>query len=128
MDEFEKIIKEDVYLFDKKFKEVLSTNTSILYKITNYIRKNSGKRIRPICCLIASGLVNNITEKTFRGAILIELLHTATLIHDSGYLTIKTDVGSAGVIISPVVSPWALPLAGGGKLRRRLACSFGGCP
>lgn len=82
MDEFEKIIKEDVYLFDKKFKEVLSTNTSILYKITNYIRKNSGKRIRPICCLIASGLVNNITEKTFRGAILIELLHTATLIHD----------------------------------------------
>ena len=82
MIEFVKIIKEDVNLFDKKFKKTLSTKATLLHKVTNYLRKTSGKKIRPTCSIIASGLMNNITEKTYRGAILIELLHTATLIHD----------------------------------------------
>jgi len=79
---FEKIIKKDINFFDKEFQNILSTKASLLYKVTKYVSHSSGKRIRPICTIIASGIVNNITEQTYRAAILIELLHTATLIHD----------------------------------------------
>ena len=82
MKEFEKIIKEDINLFDKKFKNILSSKATLLYKVNSYLIKQRGKRIRPICTIIASGLANNITSQTFRAAVLIELLHTATLIHD----------------------------------------------
>jgi len=80
--EFEKIIKEDINLFDKKFKNILSSKATLLYKVNSYLIKQRGKRIRPICTIIASGLANNITSQTSRAAVLIELLHTATLIHD----------------------------------------------
>jgi len=79
---FQNIVKEDIQLFDKKFKDSLSTKAELLYKVTSYLRKNSGKKIRPLCAIIASGLINNITDKTYRSAILIELIHTATLVHD----------------------------------------------
>lgn len=82
MKNFLKIIKEEVRFFDDKFKEHLSTNTSLLHKISTYLRKKPGKKIRPICVILSAGLLNNITDQTYRGAILIELLHTATLIHD----------------------------------------------
>ena len=82
MVKFQHIIKDEISLFDKRFKNVLSTKASLLYKVTNYIRKNSGKKIRPICTILGSGLVNSVTEKTYRAAILIELLHTETLVHD----------------------------------------------
>ena len=82
MNKFEKIIKKDIDSFDKEFRKVLSTKASLLYKVTKYISQSSGKRIRPICVIIASGLVSGITKKTHRSATLIELLHTATLIHD----------------------------------------------
>ena len=82
MIEFQKILKEEIGLFDKKFKKTLSTKGRLLYKVTTYLRKNSGKKIRPICAIISSGLIGNITDKTYRSSILIELLHTATLVHD----------------------------------------------
>ena len=82
MNAFKNTIQSEVDLFDKKFKNILSPKSKLLYKITNYITSRSGKQIRPICCIIAAGLGGGVTEKTFRGAILIELLHTATLIHD----------------------------------------------
>ena len=82
MIEFQNILKKEIKLFDKEFKDTLSTKSELLYKVTSYLRKNSGKKIRPICSIIASGLANNITEKTYRSAVLIELIHTATLVHD----------------------------------------------
>ena len=82
MIKFQQILKKEIELFDKKFKNILSTKGGLLYKVTTYLRKNSGKKIRPICAIISSGLIDNITEKTYRSSILIELLHTATLIHD----------------------------------------------
>jgi len=69
--EFQKILKEEIELFDKKFKNILSTNGGLLYKVTTYLRKSSGKKIRPICAIISSGLIGNITEKTYRSSILI---------------------------------------------------------
>jgi len=81
MDFFKKIEKE-ILVFDKKFKNALSTKAKLLHKVATYLAQNPGKKIRPICTIISAGLLNDITEKTYRGAILIELLHTATLIHD----------------------------------------------
>ena len=82
MTNFLKIIKEEVRFFDKKFKNALSTKANLLHRVSTYVTNNPGKKIRPICVILSSGLFNNITSKTYRGAILIELLHTATLIHD----------------------------------------------
>ena len=79
---FFKKIEKEIGVFDKKFKNSLSTKAKLLHKVTNYLGQNPGKKIRPICTIISAGLVNHITDKTYRGAILIELLHTATLIHD----------------------------------------------
>tara|TARA_Y100000994_G_C15648575_1_gene424394 strand:+ start:293 stop:1258 length:966 start_codon:yes stop_codon:yes gene_type:complete len=82
VNKFEKIIQEEIKLFDTKFKQTLSSKASLLYKITKHVSRSSGKKIRPICTILSSGLSVNISEKTYRSAILIELLHTATLIHD----------------------------------------------
>ena len=77
-----KPIQKEIQIFDKRYKEVLSTDVQLLLKISNYILKNSGKRIRPILLLLVSKLLGEINDKTYSSCMLIELLHTATLIHD----------------------------------------------
>ena len=77
-----KPIQKELETFDKRYKEALSTDVKLLLKISNYILKNTGKRIRPILLLLVSKLLGEINEKTYSSCILIELLHTATLIHD----------------------------------------------
>ena len=79
---FIKEIQQEIGIFDSKLKDSLSKKASLLHIITNYITQNSGKKIRPICVILCAGLVNNLNDKTYRGAVLVELLHTATLIHD----------------------------------------------
>ena len=60
----------------------MATKTPLLDKITNYIVKRKGKQIRPMFVFLCAKLFGEINESTFRGASLIELLHTATLVHD----------------------------------------------
>ena len=79
---FLKYIETELSIFDTRFKSNLSTKANLLHKITSYLSQKSGKKIRPICTILAAGLCGEIHEKTYRGAVLIELLHTATLIHD----------------------------------------------
>jgi octaprenyl-diphosphate synthase len=69
-------------LFENKFKESLKTNVSLLDKIMHYIIKRKGKQMRPMFVFLCSKLFNNINESTYTAASLIELLHTATLVHD----------------------------------------------
>ena len=76
-----KPIQKELEIFDKRYKEALSTDVKLLLKISS-TSKNSGKRIRPILLLLVSKLLGEINEKTYSSCILIELLHTATLIHD----------------------------------------------
>ena len=80
--DFLKFIKQDLVLFDNQFKTALSSKASLLRKVTLYLNKQKGKKIRPICTILAAGLCGTIQDKTYRGAVLVELLHTATLIHD----------------------------------------------
>ncbi len=68
--------------FDKHFKKVLKSNVPLVDLVTKYIIRQKGKRIRPILVMLSAKISGGINERTFRGARLVEMLHTATLIHD----------------------------------------------
>lgn len=68
--------------FETKFRSFMNTKVKLLDTIMNYIVKRKGKQMRPMLVFLSAGLTGEINESTFRGAALIELLHTATLVHD----------------------------------------------
>ena len=68
--------------FDKRFKSSMKTSVALLNLITRYIVSRKGKQIRPMFVFFSAQLCGGISEKTYRAATLIELLHTATLVHD----------------------------------------------
>jgi octaprenyl-diphosphate synthase len=68
--------------FEIKFKQSMKTSVPLLDKITNYIVKRKGKQIRPMFVFLSAQSAGVINESTYRAASLIELLHTATLVHD----------------------------------------------
>lgn len=68
--------------FEQKFRASMKTRVLLLDKIMSYIVKRKGKQMRPMFVFLSAGTCGKITESTFRGASLIELLHTATLVHD----------------------------------------------
>jgi octaprenyl-diphosphate synthase len=68
--------------FEGKFRQFMKTKVMLLDTIMNYIVQRKGKQIRPMFVFLTAGCVGEINEKTYRGAALIELLHTATLVHD----------------------------------------------
>jgi octaprenyl-diphosphate synthase len=68
--------------FEKKFRFFMKSKVKLLDHITNYIVKRKGKQMRPMFVFLTGGVMGGITEATYRGAALIELLHTATLVHD----------------------------------------------
>lgn len=75
-------IKNEMGNFEKKFREFMKSRVLLLDKIMGFIVKRKGKQLRPMFVFLTSGITGQITEATYRGAALIELLHTATLVHD----------------------------------------------
>lgn len=77
------IIKE-MELFEKKFHESMSSKVALLNRITYYIVNRKGKQMRPMFVFLTSKMVSGgeVNERTYRGAAVIELIHTATLVHD----------------------------------------------
>lgn len=75
-------IKRELIQFNQLFKDALKSKVGIVDLIAKYILKQKGKKIRPLLVLLSSKTVGGINERTFRGATLVELLHTATLVHD----------------------------------------------
>ena len=75
-------IATEIDEFEKKFRASMKSNVLLLDKIMSYIVKRKGKQMRPMFVFLSAGTVGEIQESTFRGASLIELLHTATLVHD----------------------------------------------
>jgi len=71
-------------LFESKFKESMISNVSLLNRITHYIVRRKGKQMRPMFVFLVAKMVSNgdFKDKTYRGASIIELIHTATLVHD----------------------------------------------
>jgi octaprenyl-diphosphate synthase len=68
--------------FEHKFRASMKTRVMLLDKIMTYIVKRKGKQMRPLFVFLSAGVTGTISESTYRGAALIELLHTATLVHD----------------------------------------------
>jgi octaprenyl-diphosphate synthase len=68
--------------FEVKFKQSMKSSVPLLEKITGYIVKRKGKQIRPMFVFLSAQMHGAINESTYRAASLIELLHTATLVHD----------------------------------------------
>jgi octaprenyl-diphosphate synthase len=68
--------------FEGKFREFMRSEISLVDAIMTYIIKRKGKQMRPMFVFLMAGMGGEITESTHRGAALIELLHTATLVHD----------------------------------------------
>ena len=71
-------------LFEEKFKESMVSNVPLLNRITHYIVRRKGKQMRPMFVFLVAKMVSNggFNERTYRGASVIELIHTATLVHD----------------------------------------------
>ncbi|MDP2089044.1 MAG: polyprenyl synthetase family protein [Flavobacteriaceae bacterium] len=77
-------IHKEMELFEEKFKESMATQVPLLNRITYYIIRRKGKQMRPMFVFLVAKMVSNgkMTERTYRGASVIELIHTATLVHD----------------------------------------------
>ena len=82
LNEIKEPIADVMKVFEKKFQASMKSSVPLLDKITHYIVKRKGKQMRPMFVFFSAGLFGNINESTHRGAALIELLHTATLVHD----------------------------------------------
>ena len=82
IEEIKRPIAEEMKLFEKKFRESMRSNVALLDRVTHFIVTTKGKQMRPMFVFLTAKLVGEVTEKTYRGASMIELIHTATLVHD----------------------------------------------
>ena len=82
LDEIKRPIEKELDVFEEKFKASMKSSVPLLDRITHYIVKRKGKQIRPMFVFFSASLCGQISEATHRGAALVELLHTATLVHD----------------------------------------------
>jgi octaprenyl-diphosphate synthase len=82
IDEIKLPISQEMEQFERHFKDSMKSTVPLLDKITYYIVKRKGKQIRPMFIFLSAGICGGIRESTYRAASLIELLHTATLVHD----------------------------------------------
>jgi octaprenyl-diphosphate synthase len=82
INEIKKPIAADIDAFEDTFKASMQSSVPLLDRITHYIVKRKGKQIRPMFVFFSASMCGGITEATHRGAALVELLHTATLVHD----------------------------------------------
>ncbi|MFZ4059512.1 MAG: polyprenyl synthetase family protein, partial [Ferruginibacter sp.] len=76
------IIGEELSIFEKKFADAVKSSTPLLDRVMKYIIKRKGKQLRPMFVFLSAKLQGPIDEATYRAAALVELLHTATLVHD----------------------------------------------
>jgi len=77
-------IHEEMELFEEKFSQFMTSKVALLNRITHYIVNRKGKQMRPMFVFLVAKMVSegHVNERTYRGASVIELIHTATLVHD----------------------------------------------
>jgi len=77
-------IQIEMEIFERKFKESMASKVPLLNRITHFIVRRKGKQMRPMFVFLVAKMVSkgNFTERTYRGAALIELIHTGSLVHD----------------------------------------------
>lgn len=82
MKKVNEILNLNLISFEKKFSELLNNENTILKHVLKYILKTKGKKMRPMFVFLSAKIAGEINESTYRTAAMIELLHTATLVHD----------------------------------------------
>lgn len=82
VDQIKAPIQQEMESFERKFKDSMKSSVPLLDKITHYIIKRKGKQMRPMFVFLCAKMMGKVTETTYNAAALIELLHTATLVHD----------------------------------------------
>ena len=82
IDNIRKPIQAEMQLFGKTFAESLSTDNELLLNVNEFVLQKSGKQLRPMIVLLSAKLCGTINKGTIDGAVSLELLHTASLIHD----------------------------------------------
>jgi octaprenyl-diphosphate synthase len=90
-------VKSDLEQFNSYFRDIMKTDVSLLTIIIRYIAKKKGKQIRPVLVFLSAGLTGEISQRAHVGAAMIELLHTATLIHDDVVDEAKVRRGIASI-------------------------------
>lgn len=76
------LIENELKTFEVKFKDAVTSSTPLLDRVMRYVVKRKGKQLRPMFVFLAARLCGSVNESTYRAASLVELLHTATLVHD----------------------------------------------
>jgi octaprenyl-diphosphate synthase len=82
LDSIRKPVEEELKKFDGVFRDAMRSQVTLVDVVTRYILRQKGKRVRPLLVMLSAKLCGEINESTYRAATLIELLHTATLVHD----------------------------------------------
>lgn len=82
LDKIREPIEKDLKELEIRFQSIIETDVTLIKDVFNHIVSTKGKRLRPILLLLCSGLRGKPTEKSYQAAVIVELLHTATLIHD----------------------------------------------
>src|SRR5258708_35379994 len=76
------LIENELRIFETRFKDAVKSQAPLLDRIMRYIVKRKGKQLRPMFVLLSAKLFGEVSDATYRAASLVELLHTATLVHD----------------------------------------------
>ena len=82
LSEISQPIKSELDKFSQIFRESLRSKVGLVDLVTRYIIRQKGKKVRPLLVLLSAKVCGGINERSYRGAVLVELLHTATLVHD----------------------------------------------
>lgn len=82
MDNFRSVIQTEFKQFESVFAEILQSDNPLLSEVLDYVYTKRGKQLRPIMVLLSAGLCRGITDKTIQTAVSLELMHTASLMHD----------------------------------------------
>jgi octaprenyl-diphosphate synthase len=76
------LIQDELSVFEQRFKEAVRSNAPLLDRIMRYVVKRKGKQLRPMFVLLSAKLCGQVSDPAYRAASLVEILHTATLVHD----------------------------------------------
>ncbi len=82
LSELRRPVEQELAAFKTYFREAMRSPVGLLDKVTQYVLRQKGKRVRPLLVLLSAKTCGEITESSYRAAALVELLHTATLVHD----------------------------------------------
>ncbi len=82
LEDIRRPVNREMKEFNARFKKEVSSHIPLLNVVTRYILRRKGKQMRPLFVFLSSGLIGKVTESTYTAASLVELMHTATLVHD----------------------------------------------